>query len=446
MRFLREFNRFYMVFITGAMIVMAQQKISVAATCPCDIYSSAGTPCVAAYSTVRLLYSTYTGPLYQVRITSNNATKDIYPISGGTIADAASQDAFLGSNAGTFSRIYDQSGRGNTLPHAPAGCYSGTASLADNESNAKAHSFYIGGHKAYALYMNAVEGYRNNACNGVPTGTAAQGAYEVCDGTHWGGACCWDFGNVETNNCADGTGSMNTIFFGTGYWGKGAGSGPWFGGDFEAGIWTGGAGGYSTNNSDPSMTMPYAFGIVKTNTGPAYCIRVANAQSGNLTNVWDGNFGNTWKMGGAIVLGTGGDNSNSSYGTFYEGVVTSGRPSNATDSLVLRNVQAAGYGSSTSGVFFSSAEDAARTPLFKVSYNPSRANAVISYTLQDTRRVSMNIVDERGRQVAAIVNGIMSAGKHEAVWNAKRVPAGVYICRMAIEGREGATEKIIVGK
>jgi hypothetical protein len=38
------------------------------------------------------------------------------------------------------------------------------------------------------------------------------------------------------------------------------------------------------------------------------------------------------------------DNSNSSYGTFCEGAITSGRPSDATDAAVLANVQAAGYG------------------------------------------------------------------------------------------------------
>lgn len=37
------------------------------ATGPCDIYSSGGTPCVAAHSTTRALYGAYSGSLYQVR-------------------------------------------------------------------------------------------------------------------------------------------------------------------------------------------------------------------------------------------------------------------------------------------------------------------------------------------------------------------------------------------
>ena len=38
-----------------------------AASLPCDIYASGGTPCVAAHSTTRALYASYSGSLYQVR-------------------------------------------------------------------------------------------------------------------------------------------------------------------------------------------------------------------------------------------------------------------------------------------------------------------------------------------------------------------------------------------
>ena len=46
---------------------------------------------------------------------------------------------------------------------------------------------------------------------------------------------------------------------------------------------------------------------------------------------------------GAIILGIGGDNSKGSAGTFYEGVMTSGYPSAATESAVQANIVAAGY-------------------------------------------------------------------------------------------------------
>lgn len=44
---------------------------------PCDIYDAAGTPCVAAHSMVRALYTKYNGPLYQVMRPKDNATLDI---------------------------------------------------------------------------------------------------------------------------------------------------------------------------------------------------------------------------------------------------------------------------------------------------------------------------------------------------------------------------------
>jgi hypothetical protein len=47
---------------------------------------------------------------------------------------------------------------------------------------------------------------------------------------------------------------------------------------------------------------------------------------------------------GAIVLGVGGDNSNNSWGTFYEGAVLAGFPSDAAELGVLQNIKAIGYG------------------------------------------------------------------------------------------------------
>jgi non-reducing end alpha-L-arabinofuranosidase len=76
-----------------------------------------------------------------------------------------------------------------------------------------------------------------------------------------------------------------------------------------------------------------------------YGIRAGDAQSGSLTVVNDSNLPfKTWTVKGGIILGTGGDNSNSGTGTFYEGAILSGRPTDAADGNVLKNVQAAGYG------------------------------------------------------------------------------------------------------
>ena len=52
---------------------------------------------------------------------------------------------------------------------------------------------------------------------------------------------------------------------------------------------------------------------------------------------------------GAIVLGTGGDNSNASVGSFFEGVMTSGFPTDAADNAVQANIVAAGYSGNSDG-------------------------------------------------------------------------------------------------
>ena len=315
---------------------------------PCDIYAAASpaTPCVAAYSMIRVLSKAYTGPLYQVRkgssasnTGSGGTTQDIMAVSG--FADSAAQDTFCSGSTCTVSVLYDQSGKKNDLKVAPAGCYNdGSANTPDYESSATKKKLTVSGHTVYALYMNAHEGYRQNQSSGLAT--VDEGIYELADGTHYGAACCWDFGNASNDNCNGSV--MNTLFFGTGYWGKGAGNGPWFLGDFEGGVWGCGSGASTAScPSTPSMTMPFAFGILKTSAGK-YAIKSADGTTGALTVNYDGTSPKSWNNKGGIILGIGGDNSNHSYGTFFEGALTNGRPSDATDALILQNVQAAGYG------------------------------------------------------------------------------------------------------
>jgi hypothetical protein len=45
----------------------------------------------------------------------------------------------------------------------------------------------------------------------------------------------------------------------------------------------------------------------------------------------------------AIILATGGDNSNSAEGNFYEGYMATGYASDATDAAIQANIIAVGY-------------------------------------------------------------------------------------------------------
>ena len=77
---------------------------------PCDIYAAGNTPCVAAHSTVRSLYTKYGGALYQVKRASDNATQNIGLLPDG-YANAATQDAFCANTTCVITKIYDQSDR-----------------------------------------------------------------------------------------------------------------------------------------------------------------------------------------------------------------------------------------------------------------------------------------------------------------------------------------------
>jgi hypothetical protein len=334
---------------------------------PCDIYAEGNTPCVGAYSMVRQIASDYSGPLYQVRrgapnpyenTGSGGTTQDIFATAEG-LADAAAQDAFCGSEACTVSVLYDQSGTGNDLVAALGGCYDGGDGAAlddDYESDATRQPLTVGGHNVYGLYMNPHEGYRNDEAVGTAEGLESQGVYMVADGTHAGSACCWDFGTADRGRCWGPTGVMAALMFGWGYWGTGAGAGPWMMGDFELGVWTGGsfpswgmddqpgpAAGEGENLDNPSLRVPYAFGILT--TGPSnYVLRMGDATTGDLTSAWDGPTAITWDLQGAIILGVGGDNSNWSFGTFFEGAITAGQPSATIDEAIYQNVRAARYG------------------------------------------------------------------------------------------------------
>ena len=84
----------------------------------------------------------------------------------------------------------------------------------------------------------------------------------------------------------------------------------------------------------PSVTYRFVTAVAK-GEPHHWATLDGNAQQGALSTLYDGprvdaTYDPMRKQGG-IVLGNGGDNSNGSQGTFYEGVMTAGYPSDATD-------------------------------------------------------------------------------------------------------------------
>jgi hypothetical protein len=322
-----------------------------ATTQPCDIYATGGTPCVAAHSTTRALYGAYTGSLYQVKRASDSATANIAPLSAGGVANAAAQDTFCAGTTCLITVIYDQSGHGNNLTQAPPGGFTGPdVNGYDNLAGAAAAPVTVGGHKAYGVFVSPGTGYRRNSTSGIATGDAAEGEYAVLDGTHYNGGCCFDYGNAETSSTDTGNGHMEAIYFGNSTsWGSGSGSGPWIMADLENGLFSGVNAG--NNSGDPSISNRFTTAVIKGGANK-WAIRGGNAQSGALSTFYSGvrpnvSGYNPMHKEGAIILGIGGDNSISAQGTFYEGVMTSGYPTDATENSVQANVAAAGYATTT---------------------------------------------------------------------------------------------------
>jgi hypothetical protein len=416
---------------------------------PCDIYQSAGTPCGSAHSTVRALYSSYTGPLYQVQKASDKSTKDIMVGSGG-FADSASQDSFCSGSSCTIPVIYDQSGNGN---HLRVTWFAYWMQNGANAASATEAKIKVGGHTVYGIRVGGSTkdvGYRtgvqlsgtasitkgsstvtfsspqtlpantpllfaanskdcqpnswpnncnfkpyfttadisaattatlktsytgtsststavwNHATKGMPTGDEPEAMYSVIDGKTYSQWCCFDYGNAELDGIDDGNATMECLYFGadTQFGQSGGGSGPWVAADLENGMFEGYENGSAKVPSNTSITgWPYVTGMLKglsakdcpsglTSSG-CFALKAGNAQSGSLEWKWNAstkNYGarppgyTPQKKQGTVILGTGGDGSNTGNGIWFEGAITRGAPPDSVDDQIQTNIVAAGYG------------------------------------------------------------------------------------------------------
>jgi hypothetical protein len=292
---------------------------------PCDIYAAAGTPCVAAHSTTRALFAAYRGSLYQVKRAADSALLDIPTRTADGYANVDLQNVFCGGTSCVITEIFDQTSGHNDLTIEGPGGNGGQ----DAGANATALPVLAGGHQVYGVYVTPGVGYRDNTTTGIARDGAPEGEYMVAGGEHVNDGCCFDYGNVETSGNDTGNGHMDAINLSTRCWFPPcAGTGPWVQADLENGLFAGGNGVNPDNHGDNSA---FVTALLKNNGRTTYAIKGGNAQSGALATWYDGplpNLGGYAPMHqeGAIVLGTGGDNSNTGIGSFFEGVMTAGFP------------------------------------------------------------------------------------------------------------------------
>ncbi len=326
---------------------------------PCDIYAAAGAPCVAAHSTTRALYASYNAPLHQVLRHSVGRTLDIgvvQPVASpapdaGGYAKAAAQDGFCANTYCWITTIYDQSPKHNDLTQAPRGGFSGPAMGGfNNLPVADMAPITIMGHKAYGVFIAPGMGLRQNDAKGTAVDDQAEGQYWVVNGKHYNSGCCFDYGNAEVDSRDDDNGTMETTYYGNApWWYQGNPPGPWIMTDQENNL----VGCVNPDGSKlcvnlPSISWRFVTAIAKGE--PHHWTSLGgDAQRGALSVMFDGpRVDATYdpmRKQGAILLGNGGDNSNGSQGTFYEGAMTAAGtfPTDATDQLVQANVVAARY-------------------------------------------------------------------------------------------------------
>jgi len=327
---------------------------------PCDIYAAAGCPCVAAHSSTRALYASYNGPLYQVMRQSDGKTMDIgvvRPSKGdpGGYADAAAQDAFCANTYCWITILYDQSGKGNHLTQAPRGGFSGPGMGGfNNIPIADMAPVTLMGHKVYGIFIEPGMGLRDDDPVGTAVDDQAEGQYWVVNGHHYNSGCCYDYGNAETDSRDDGDGTMETTYYGNATaWYHGQAPGPWIMTDQENNL----VGCVNMSPNDkycpdlPSITWRFVTAMAD---GEPHHWRSmgGDAQQGDLEIMFDGprvindrNSYDPMRKQGAILLGNGGDNSNGSQGTFYEGAMTAPGtfPTQETNQKIQANIVAAKY-------------------------------------------------------------------------------------------------------
>ena len=314
---------------------------------PCDITGAAGNPCVAAHSTTRALYGAYDGALYNVTRSTDGASTNISVLQPGGFANIATQDAFCTAGDCVISNVFDQSPMNNHLGQR------------HKLVNASRHKItVVGGIEVYGMWFDPGYGYHVDNTTGIPTGNEPESIYAVMSGTHYNDKCCFDYGNSETDDTDDGCGAMEAIYFGNAHWhgNTGAGeTGPWVGADLEQGMYYGG-GNVSKNNSQNEPLSHEFVTLYLRGRTDGFVLKGGDATKGALTTMYDGprpshgphcswshNDYQPMQKQGAIILATGGDNSNLAMGNFYEGIMVLGNTTDAVDEAVQANIVAVGY-------------------------------------------------------------------------------------------------------
>merc|ERR1711988_770636 len=118
-------------------------------------------------------------------------------------------------------------------------------------------------------------------------------------------------------------------------------------GDLESGMYFGGGKWGEQNNQNTPLRHDFVSLMLK-GREDSFALKGGDATMGKFKTMYDGPRPTAAKYQpmrkeGAVILGTGGDQSNSNRGNFYEGYMTRGATSDEIDEEIQANIVSVGY-------------------------------------------------------------------------------------------------------
>jgi hypothetical protein len=77
--------------------------------------------------------------------------------------------------------------------------------------------------------------------------------------------------------------------------------------------------------------------------------------------------------------------------------------------------------------------------------NPFNPTTTFSYQLAATSHINLKVFDISGREIAVLVNSTKPPGMYSILWNADKIPSGIYIYRLTA-GRTSISRKMVLLK
>jgi predicted acyl esterase len=76
--------------------------------------------------------------------------------------------------------------------------------------------------------------------------------------------------------------------------------------------------------------------------------------------------------------------------------------------------------------------------------NPFNPSTTIRFSLRNRGVVSLEVFDLLGAKIATLVRGSMNRGDYSILFNADRLPTGMYVCRLTVGTQSAATKMLLI--